>query len=65
MAINKDNIADVVAGIDLTVPGLHIWRVKNFELHAEPKSEYGHFHSGDSYVSLLGQGVGATPMLQP
>ncbi|TKR73025.1 hypothetical protein L596_020392 [Steinernema carpocapsae] len=32
--------------------GLEIWRIKKFALEPLPKSEYGTFHSGDSYIVL-------------
>ncbi|XP_071686592.1 villin-2-like [Rutidosis leptorrhynchoides] len=35
-----------------TRPGLEIWRIENFQPVPLPKSEYGKFYSGDSYVVL-------------
>ncbi|XP_074582400.1 villin-2-like isoform X2 [Curcuma longa] len=32
--------------------GMEIWRIKNFEPVALPKSDYGKFFSGDSYIIL-------------
>jgi len=33
-------------------PGILIWRIEKFIPVAVPKSEYGRFHSGDSYIVL-------------
>lgn len=33
-------------------PGLEIWRIENFEPVAYPRSNYGKFYSGDSFIVL-------------
>lgn len=33
-------------------PGLYIWRIEDFHVVAWPKSQYGQFHEGDSYIVL-------------
>lgn len=33
-------------------PGLHIWRVENFEVVPWPKEKYGQFYDGDSFIVL-------------
>ncbi|KAI1099837.1 putative actin-binding protein Fragmin [Jackrogersella minutella] len=33
-------------------PGLHIWRIEDFEVVSWPKNRYGDFHEGDSYIVL-------------
>ncbi|XP_004922200.1 gelsolin [Bombyx mori] len=33
-------------------PGLEIWRIENFEPVAVPKTQFGLFYSGDSYIVL-------------
>ncbi|XP_024975337.1 villin-3-like [Cynara cardunculus var. scolymus] len=33
-------------------PGTQIWRIENFQPVPYPKSEYGRFYSGDSYIVL-------------
>lgn len=33
-------------------PGLDIWRVEQFKIHAVPKETHGQFFSGDSYIIL-------------
>lgn len=35
-----------------TEPGLFIWRIERFVVKAWPRSQYGKFHTGDSYVIL-------------
>ncbi len=32
--------------------GIQIWRVENFRIKHWPKSRYGEFYSGDSYIIL-------------
>ena len=32
--------------------GLQIWRIENFRVKPWPKSRYGEFYSGDSYIIL-------------
>ena len=32
--------------------GLQIWRIEQFKVKKWPKSKYGRFHSGDSYIIL-------------
>jgi len=34
------------------VPGLQIWRIEKFKVKKWPKSRYGEFYSGDSYIIL-------------
>ncbi|KAI3788229.1 hypothetical protein L2E82_00988 [Cichorium intybus] len=41
-------------------PGLEIWRIENFQPVPLPKSDYGRFYSGDSYVVLQTNGRGGT-----
>ncbi|PYH44304.1 gelsolin/scinderin family protein [Aspergillus saccharolyticus JOP 1030-1] len=33
-------------------PGLHVWRIEQFEVVAWPKERYGEFYDGDSYIVL-------------
>ena len=33
-------------------PGLQVWRIEQFRVKPWPKSKYGRFHSGDSYIIL-------------
>ena len=33
-------------------PGLHIWRIEQFQVKPWPKEQYSHFHKGDSYIVL-------------
>ncbi|KAI1793348.1 fragmin60 [Ganoderma leucocontextum] len=33
-------------------PGLQIWRIEQFHVKEWPKSRYGHFYDGDSYIVL-------------
>ncbi|CAF0719324.1 unnamed protein product [Adineta steineri] len=33
-------------------PGLEIWRIENFNVKPWPKSQYGYFYTGDSYIIL-------------
>ena len=33
-------------------PGLQIWRIEQFRVKPWPKSKYGRFHVGDSYIIL-------------
>ncbi|RAL17647.1 gelsolin family protein [Aspergillus homomorphus CBS 101889] len=35
-----------------TAPGLHIWRIEQFEVIPWPKERYGEFYNGDSYIVL-------------
>lgn len=39
-------------------PGLHIWRIENFEVVAWPKERYGEFYDGDSFIVLHSYRVG-------
>lgn len=39
-------------------PGLFVWRIEEFEVVAWPKSKYGHFYDGDSYIVLHTYAVG-------
>jgi len=34
------------------VEGIQIWRIENFTIQAWPKTEYGKFYNGDSYIVL-------------
>jgi gelsolin len=38
-------------------PGLHIWRIEDFEVVAWPKNKHGSFHEGDSYIILQSEKV--------
>lgn len=40
------------------IPGLHIWRIEDFEVVAWPKEKYGEFYDGDSYIVLHSYKVG-------
>ncbi|KAI0423819.1 putative actin-binding protein Fragmin [Xylaria sp. FL1042] len=40
-------------------PGLHIWRIEDFQVVAWPKLQYGDFHEGDSYIILHSYNVGS------
>ena len=42
-------------------PGLLIWRIENFAVVPLPKSLYGQFHSGDSYIILHSQPTTSKP----
>ena len=33
-------------------PGLQVWRIEQFKVKPWPKSKYGRFHIGDSYICL-------------
>ena len=33
-------------------PGLHIWRIEQFQVKPWPREQYSHFHKGDSYIVL-------------
>lgn len=33
-------------------PELRVWRIEKFKVKAWPKSKYGKFHEGDSYIVL-------------
>ncbi len=33
-------------------PGTQIWRVEHFNVKEWPKSHFGHFYDGDSYIVL-------------
>jgi len=33
-------------------PGLQVWRIEQFKVKPWPKSKYGRFHTGDSYICL-------------
>ncbi|KAJ3049538.1 hypothetical protein HK097_009471 [Rhizophlyctis rosea] len=35
-----------------TAPGIKVWRIEKFEVKDWPKSDYGKFFSGDSYIVL-------------
>jgi gelsolin len=37
--------------------GIHVWRIEKFELKPMPKSEFGNFYSGDSYLILHSEGT--------
>lgn len=39
-------------------PGLHIWRIEDFEVVPWPKEKYGQFLDGDSYIVLHSYKVG-------
>lgn len=39
-------------------PGLHIWRVEDFEVIPWPKTKYGQFLDGDSYIVLHSYKIG-------
>ncbi|KAI0127956.1 putative actin-binding protein Fragmin [Xylariales sp. AK1849] len=40
------------------VPGLHIWRIEDFQVVAWPREKYGQFHEGDSYIVLHSYKIG-------
>ncbi|KAK5625494.1 hypothetical protein RRF57_001210 [Xylaria bambusicola] len=40
-------------------PGLHIWRIEDFQVVPWPKHRYGDFHEGDSYIILHSYKVGS------
>ncbi|KAI0443059.1 hypothetical protein F4803DRAFT_335970 [Xylaria telfairii] len=40
-------------------PGLHIWRIEEFQVVPWPKDRYGDFHDGDSYIILHSYKVGS------
>ncbi|KAI0189601.1 hypothetical protein EV127DRAFT_105905 [Xylaria flabelliformis] len=40
-------------------PGLHIWRIEEFQVVAWPQNRYGDFHEGDSYIILHSYKVGS------
>ncbi|KAI0023915.1 hypothetical protein F4780DRAFT_685169, partial [Xylariomycetidae sp. FL0641] len=40
-------------------PGLHIWRIEDFQVVPWPKEQYGEFHEGDSYIVLHSYKVGS------
>lgn len=39
-------------------PGLHVWRIENFEVIPWAKKKYGEFHEGDSYIVLSSVKIG-------
>ncbi|KAH8653313.1 hypothetical protein BX600DRAFT_515596 [Xylariales sp. PMI_506] len=39
-------------------PGLFVWRIENFQVIPWPKTKYGQFHEGDSYIILHSYKVG-------
>lgn len=41
-------------------PGLHIWRIEDFEVVPWPKEKYGQFYDGDSYIVLYSYQLGDT-----
>ncbi|KAI0206004.1 putative actin-binding protein Fragmin [Astrocystis sublimbata] len=40
-------------------PGLHIWRIEEFQVVAWPQDRYGEFHEGDSYIILHSYKMGS------
>lgn len=40
-------------------PGLHVWRIEDFQVVAWPEHKYGDFHEGDSYIILHSYKVGS------
>ncbi|KAI0458966.1 putative actin-binding protein Fragmin [Xylaria acuta] len=40
-------------------PGIHIWRIEEFQVVAWPQHRYGDFHEGDSYIILHSYKVGS------
>lgn len=44
--------------------GLLVWRIEDFQVIAWPKSKYGTFHEGDSYIVLHSYQVGKEDKLR-
>ena len=39
-------------------PGLHVWRIEEFQVVPWPREQYGQFYDGDSYIVLYSYKVG-------
>lgn len=51
MAVSMKNVDPAFQGVGQKV-GMDIWRIENFQPVPLPKSEYGKFYTGDSYIVL-------------